>query len=56
MKYILRKYLFDEEYRHDQIIQQQECSWRKMLTSNIYTTFKQYVGEKLLDISRKVIR
>ncbi len=55
VKYILRKLLFDDEYQNKQFIQQQECSWRKILTSNSYTPFKQSIGEKLLDISRKVI-
>ncbi len=55
VKYILRKLLFDDEYPKEQIISQQECSWKKMLTSNTHTTFKQHMGERLLDISRTVI-
>jgi hypothetical protein len=55
VKYILRKLLLDEKYQNKQTIQKQECSWNKMLTSNTDTTFRQYIGEKLLDISRTVI-
>jgi hypothetical protein len=55
VKYILRKLLLDNEHRYEQIIQPQECSWKKILTSNSYSTFKQHIGEKLLNISRTVI-
>jgi len=52
----MRKYLFDDEYQHEQIYHQQECSWKRMLTSTVYTSFRQYIGERLLTISRKVRR
>ena len=55
IKYILRRFLFDNDYRKEQISQQQECSWKKVLISNNYITFKQNAGEKFLDISRSVI-
>ncbi len=55
IKYILRRFLFDNEYRKEQISQQQECSWKQVFISNNYARFKQNVGEKLLDISRSVI-
>lgn len=55
VKYILRKLLLDDEHRYEQIIQPQECSWKKILTSNSYSTFKQNIGEKLLNLSRTVI-
>jgi hypothetical protein len=55
IKYILRKFFFDDEYRNERIIQQQECSWKKIFTSNTYGTFQQNIGEKLLNISRTVI-
>ena len=54
VKYIIRKFFFDDEYQHEVVIQHQECSWKKILTSNTDTTFKQYHGEKLLNISRTV--
>jgi len=55
VKYILRKFLLDDEHPNEQIIQQQECSWKKIFISNSYATFQQHIGEKLLNISRMVI-
>ncbi len=55
IKHVIRKLLFDDEYRNERIVQHQECSWRKIVTSNTYNTFQQHIGEKLLNISRTVI-
>lgn len=54
IKYIMRKYLFDDEYQEEQVYQQQECSWKRMLSSAVYTSFRQYIGERLLATSRKI--
>ncbi|CAM4762379.1 unnamed protein product [Rotaria magnacalcarata] len=52
IKYILRK-LFDD-YGNYPIIPQQECSWNKLFTTNVYSTFTQNIGEKLLQTSRMI--
>ncbi|CAF3729328.1 unnamed protein product [Adineta steineri] len=54
VKYILRKLLFEDDFPKELIIQQQECSWNKMITSNSYASLKQFVGERLLNISRTI--
>ena len=54
VKYIIRKFFFDDDLQHQPIIQQQECSWKKILTSNTDITFRQYYGERLLNLSRTV--
>lgn len=54
VKYIIRKYFFDDEYQHEVVIQHQECSWKKILASNTDATFQQHHGERLLNISRTV--
>ncbi|UJR28089.1 hypothetical protein I4U23_009345 [Adineta vaga] len=54
VKYILRRLLFDDDFPKDQYLHQQECSWNKMLTATSYLTFKQHVGERLLEISRMI--
>jgi hypothetical protein len=54
VKYILRKFLLDNDYQKAQV-PQQECSWKKIFASNIHSTLEQNIGEKLLNISRTVI-
>ena len=55
VKYTLRKFLFDDEHRNEQAVHQQECSWKKLFTTNVHTPFKQHVGERLFNISKTVI-
>lgn len=54
VKYIVRKFFFDDDHQYEPMIQTQECSWKKILTSNTDMTFQQNHGEKLLNLSRTV--
>lgn len=55
VKYTLRKFLLDDDNQQDPpVIQAQECSWKKVLSSNTYPAFRQQIGEKLLDLTKKV--
>ena len=62
MKHILQKLLRtdddgdDDDRREEIVFQRQECIWEKILSPNTYFTFRQHIGEKLLDLSRTVMR
>ena len=59
VKHILQKLLRtddDDDRREEIVFQRQECIWEKILSPNTYFTFRQHIGEKLLDLSRTVIR
>ena len=55
IKYTLRKFLLDDENREEPlVIQPQECSWKKVLSSSTYPAFRQQIGEKLLHLTKAV--